>query len=64
MISRSLARRLEALEVCLAPATAGEPLLIRIEFVEGDGTVVDHMDVTVPAAPKPPGWRSHPWRRG
>ena len=46
MIGRTLARRLEDLEAEFLPV-AGETTIIRVDFVERDGTVVDHMDFTV-----------------
>jgi hypothetical protein len=61
MIGRGMARRLEDLEAELLPAV-GEPTILRVDFVERDGTVVDHKEFTVNApAPKPLG--SRPWRR-
>jgi hypothetical protein len=61
MIGRILARRLEDLEAELPPV-AGETTTIRVDFVERDGTFVDHMDFTIkPAAPQPR--RTRPWRR-
>ena len=46
MANRTLARRLEDLEAEFLPV-AGETMTIRVDFVERDGTVVDHMDFTV-----------------
>lgn len=61
MITRTLARRLEDLEAELLPV-AGEAKIIRVNFVERDGTVVEHRDFTVNGtAPKP--LRTRPWRR-
>jgi hypothetical protein len=63
MIGRSLARRLEHLETEFLPI-AGETKIIRVDFVERDGTVSDHKDFTVPAPPpKEPSPRVRPWRR-
>ena len=61
MISRRLARRLEALESRMRPVDA-EPLVIRLNFVDGDGTVTDHKYLSVnPPDPKYHGF--FPWRR-
>jgi hypothetical protein len=43
MINRTLARRLEDLEAELL-TVAGETITIRVDFVERDGTVTDHME--------------------
>jgi hypothetical protein len=62
MIGRSLTRRLEELESRIQPVV-GEPMVIAVDFVAADGTVVDHKDITVHApAPKRPGQRLRPWR--
>jgi hypothetical protein len=62
MIGRSLTRRLEELESRIQPV-GGEPMVIAVDFVDADGTVVDHKDFTVHApAPKVPGQRKQPWR--
>ena len=61
MISKRLTRRVEDLESDLL-AAVGEPLVVRLNFVDRDGTVVDHRDFTVNApAPRDPHGR--PWRR-
>jgi hypothetical protein len=65
MMNRTLARRLEDLEAEFLP-TAGEKKIIRVSFVERDGTVVDHRDITVNGtAPNNPSRRARarPWRR-
>src|SRR5580658_9464814 len=57
MIGRSLTRRLEELESRIRPVV-GEPMVMAVDFVDADGTVVDHKDFTVHApAPKRPGQR-------
>ncbi len=62
MISRSLRRRLVDLESRIRPVV-GEPMVIAVDFVDADGTVVDHKDFTVHApAPKRPGQRKRPSR--
>jgi hypothetical protein len=60
MINRTLARRLEDLEAEFLPV-AGETKIIRVNFVERDGTVVDHSDFTVngTAPNNPAGGRDH-----
>lgn len=50
MNNRALARRLEDLEAELLPVT-GEPIIMRVDFVERDGTVVEHKEFTVRAPP-------------
>jgi hypothetical protein len=62
MIGRSLTRRLEHLEAAFLPV-AGETKIIRVDFVERDGTVSDHKDFTVAATPpnEPSPW-ARPWR--
>jgi hypothetical protein len=63
MINRTLARRLEDLEAEFGPV-AGETKIIRVNFVERDGTVVDHMEFTVTGtAPNNPSRRARRWRR-
>jgi hypothetical protein len=63
MVNRTLARRLEDLEAELLP-DAGETTILRIDFVERDGTVVDHKDFTVNApAPTSNGPRARRRRR-
>jgi hypothetical protein len=61
MISKSLNRRLKELESLIQPAVT-EPIVIRLDYVDGDGTVVDHEDFIV-NAPPPKVARTHPWRR-
>ena len=61
MIGRTLTRRLEDLEAELLPVP-GETKTIRVNFVERDGTVTDHMDFTV-SAPAPQPRRTRSWRR-
>ena len=62
MIGRNLTLRLEELESRIRPVV-GEPMVIAVDFVDADGTVVDHKDFTVHApAPKVPGQRKQPWR--
>jgi hypothetical protein len=61
MIRRTLARRLEDLEAEFLPV-AGETTILRIDFVERDGTVVDHKEFSV-STPAPPPLRTRPWRR-
>jgi len=58
-----LTRRLEHLETRLLPV-AGEPTVIALDFVDTNGTVVDHKEFTV-AAPPPNehGPRARPWWR-
>jgi hypothetical protein len=46
MIRRTVARRLKDLETELLPV-AGETITIHVDFVERDGTVVEHRDFTV-----------------
>jgi hypothetical protein len=46
MIGRSLTRRLEHLKTRLLPVVS-ETKIIRVDFVERDGTVSDHKDFTV-----------------
>jgi len=48
MIGRNLNRRLEHLETHLLPA-AGEPMVITMDFVDTNGTVVNRNDFTVAA---------------
>jgi hypothetical protein len=61
MISKRLTRRVEDLESLLLTAV-GEPLVVRLNFVDRDGTVVDRRDFTVNApAPRDP--QARPWRR-
>ena len=61
MICRSLTRRLEHLETEFLPV-AGETKIIRVDFVERDGTGSDHKDFTINlSAPNPQ--RTRPWRR-
>jgi hypothetical protein len=61
MINRTLARRLEDLEADFLPVL-GEPTILRVDFVERDGTVTNHIDFTInPPAPQPR--RTRPWRR-
>lgn len=63
MANRTLTRRLEDLEAELLPV-AGETITIRIDFVERDGTVVDHMDFTMNrTAPTSRGPRARRGRR-
>ena len=63
IMNRTLARRLEDLEAELLPV-AGETKILRVNFVERDGTVVDHMDFTVNApAPASHGPRARRYRR-
>jgi hypothetical protein len=50
MIGRSLTRRLEHLETHLLPA-AGKRTVITVDYVDANGTVVDHKDFTVKAPP-------------
>ncbi len=57
MISRTLARRLEELELRIR-AEVSEPIILRLAFVEGDGTVVGHREFTL-SAPAP----SRPFKR-
>jgi hypothetical protein len=63
MINRTLARRLEDLEAEFLPV-ASETTILRVDFVERDGTVVDHMDIPVKTpAPTSKGPRARPWWR-
>jgi hypothetical protein len=63
MINRTLARRLEDLEAELLPVS-GETKILRLNFVERDGTVTDHMDFMVNGtAPNNPSRRARPPRR-
>jgi hypothetical protein len=63
MIGRSLARRLEHLEAAFLPV-ADETMTIRVDFVERDGTVVEHRDFTVKVtAPNNSSRRARPRRR-
>ena len=48
MISRNLSRRLKRLETRLMPA--GEPLIIQVQFVSPDGSLVDGPRFTIPDA--------------
>jgi hypothetical protein len=51
-----------ALAVCLLPV-AGEPSVITLDFVDTNGTVVDHKDFTVAALPPiEPSSRARRWR--
>jgi len=60
MIGRSLTRRLEHLETHLLPV-ADKPTVISLDFVDANGTVVDHKDFTVAALPpNEPGPRARP----
>jgi hypothetical protein len=61
MIGRSLTRRLEHLEAAFLPV-AGETKILRVEFVERDGTVSNHKDFTI-NLPAPQPRRTRPWRR-
>ena len=63
MIGRSLTRRLEHLETRLL-LVAGEPMVITVDFVDVNGTVVDHKEFVVAAPPpnEPSPW-TRPWRR-
>ena len=61
MISRRLTRRVEDLELHLLTAV-GEPLVIRLHFVDAAGTVVDHQDFTV-NSPAPRNRQARPWWR-
>lgn len=51
MINRTLARRVEDLEAELLPVV-GQTTIIRVDFVERDGTVVGHKDFTVKHRPR------------
>jgi hypothetical protein len=63
MTGRSLARRLEHLETRLFPVV-GESTVITVDFVDVNGTVVDHKEFVVAAPPpnEPSPW-TRPWRR-
>jgi hypothetical protein len=50
MIGRSLTRRLEHLETRLL-LVAGEPMVITVDFVDANGTVVGSKDFTVKSPP-------------
>ena len=51
-MNTSLTRRLERLETRLL-AVASEPTVITLDFVDANGTVVDHKDFTVNGENKP-----------
>lgn len=61
MISKKLNRCVEDLESHLLTAV-GEPSVIRLNFVDAAGTVVDHQDFTV-NSPAPRCRQARPWRR-
>jgi hypothetical protein len=61
MTNRTLARRLEDLEAEFLPVVA-EPTVLRVDFVERGGTVVDYKEFTIKAAAPQPR-RTRPWRR-
>ena len=61
MISKRLTRRVEDLESHVL-TTAGEPLVVRLNFVDATGTVVDLRDFTV-NAPAPRNRQARRWWR-
>jgi hypothetical protein len=61
MIGKRLTRRVEDLESHLL-TVVGEPLVVRLNFVDTDETIADHRDFTLNApAPRDP--TARPWRR-
>jgi hypothetical protein len=62
-VRTSLTQRLEHLEIRLLPV-ASEPTVITLDFVDTNGTVLDHKDFAVTAPPPNElGPRARPWRR-
>ena len=54
-------RRIELLEQAFPQVAQGPPQIIRINYVDSDGTVVDTHLIEIPSGPPAPtnrGWRS------